>query len=101
MVPIEHFLYLSAFIFCIGLVIIVTKRNLIVVLMGVELLFNAANINLVAFSKHDPELLQGQMFSLFVIVIAAAEAAVALAIIIKVYGFFKTAEIDKINELKG
>lgn len=101
MIPLEHYLLLSAFLFCVGLVIMLTKRNIIVVLMGIELLFNAANINLIAFSQYDAELLQGQVFSLFVIVVAAAEAAIALAIIIQVHRFFKTSNLDEISKLKG
>ena len=101
MIPTEHFLYLAATLFCIGLVAVITKKNAIVVLMGVELMLNAANINLVAFSRFDAFKLQGQIFSLFVIVVAAAEAAVALAIVLKVYSYYKTSELDKVNELKG
>jgi NADH:ubiquinone oxidoreductase subunit K len=101
MVPLEHFLFISAALFCIGLAIVITKKNAIVILMGIELILNAANINLVAFSQYDQVSLKGNMFALFIIVIAAAEAAVALAIVLKVYHYFKTANIDEINELKG
>lgn len=101
MIPTEHFLVLAAVLFCIGLIAVITKRNAIVVLMGVELMLNASNINLVAFSRYDGIQLQGQMFALFVIVVAAAEAAVALAIVLKVYNYYKTSELDKVNELKG
>lgn len=101
MIPTEHFLLLAAVLFCIGLVAVITKRNAIVVLMGVELMLNAANINLIAFSRFDALRLQGQLFALFVIVVAAAEAAVALAIVLKVYSYYKTSELDKVNELKG
>ena len=69
------------------------------VLIGLELMLNAANINWVAFSKYDPLLIQGQMFALFVIVVAAAETAIALAIAFKVYQHFQTAELDKISEV--
>jgi NADH:ubiquinone oxidoreductase subunit K len=101
MIPVAHFMVLATLLFCIGLVAVITKRNAIVVLMGVELMLNAANINLVAFSRYDAGLLQGQLFALFVIVVAAAEAAVALAIVLKVYSYYKTADLDKVNELKG
>lgn len=100
MIPIEHFLFISAALFCIGLIAVITRKNVIVVLMGIELILNAANINLVAFSRYDKDL-QGQMFSLFVIVIAAAEAAVALAIILRVYNYYKTSDLDEVNQLKG
>lgn len=101
MIPTEHFLVLAAILFCIGLIAVITKRNAIVVLMGIELMLNASNINLVAFSRYDGFQLQGQMFTLFVIVVAAAEAAVALAIVLKVYNYYQTSELDKVNELKG
>lgn len=79
----------------------IIKKNAIVILIGIELILNAANINLVAFSWYDPQLLQGQMFSLFVIVVAASEVAVAMAIILRVYHYYKTSEPDAVHELKG
>jgi NADH:ubiquinone oxidoreductase subunit K len=99
MIPLEHYLILSAILFSIGIITVLIKKNAIVVLMGIELMLNAANINLVAFSQYDPVRLQGQMFSLFVIVIAAAEAAIALAIVLKVYSFFKTPVVSEIDQL--
>jgi NADH:ubiquinone oxidoreductase subunit K len=100
MIGIEKFMIISAALFCIGMVIIMTKKNAIVVLMGIELILNAANINLVAFSRYDDQL-QGQMFALFVIVIAASEAAVALAIILNLYNYLKTPDPGKADQLKG
>lgn len=94
------FLLLGAFMFCSGLFVVLTKKNAIMVLIGIELMLNAANLNLVAFSRFDPQGLQGQIFSLFVITIAAAEAAVALAIVVKVYRYFNTSDLDKINDMK-
>ena len=99
--PIEHLLFLGAALFCIGLMVVVTRKNAIAVLIGIELMLNASNINLVAFSHFDPDLLQGQIFALFVITVAAAEAAVGLAIVVKVYQYFQTADLDKLNQLKG
>ena len=99
-IPIEYFLCVSAALFCIGVAVILIKRQAIVVLMGIELMLNAANINLVAFSRHDPGRLQGQLFSLFVIVVSAAEVAVALAIVLKVYHHFNTTHLDEIRQLK-
>ncbi|MBX0334490.1 NADH-quinone oxidoreductase subunit NuoK [Pontibacter sp. HSC-14F20] len=99
--PLEHILLLSAALFTIGILAVITKRHAVVVLMGIELIFNAANLNLVAFSRHDPQLLQGQLFSLFVILVAAAEAAVALAIVLKVYQHFKTANLNEIISKEG
>lgn len=101
MIPLEHFLFISAALFCIGLAIVAMKKNAIVVLMGIELILNAANINLVAFSQYDPQMLRGNMFTLFIIVVAAAEAAVALAIVFQVYRYYRTANIDEVKELKG
>ena len=100
-IPIEHILLLGAVLFCLGLLAVITKRHVIVVLMGIELIFNAANLNLVAFSRFDPDLLQGQVFAIFVMVIAAAETAIALAIILKVYQLFKTVALDELTSLKG
>jgi NADH:ubiquinone oxidoreductase subunit K len=94
-----YYLLTSALLFSIGLALVVVKRNIIVVLMGIELMLNAVNVNLVAFSKNDPSL-QGQIFSLFVIVVAACEAVIDLAIVLKVYEHFKTVNLDEINELK-
>ena len=101
MIPLTHYLILATLLFCIGLAVAITRRNAIAVLIGLELMLNAANINLVAFSRYDGLLLQGQMFALFVIVVAAAEAAVALALVVRVYSFYKVADLDKLNELKG
>lgn len=99
--PIDVLLLLGAALFCIGLAVVVTRKNAIAVLIGIELMLNAANLNLVAFSRFDGDQLQGQIFALFVITVAAAEAAVALAIVVKVYQHFNTADLDQINELKG
>ena len=101
MQPVDSFLFLlvGAALFCIGLTVVLLKRHAIVVLMGVELMLNAVNINLVAFSQYDPNRIQGQMLALFVIVVAAAESAVALAILIQVYRHFRTAQLDELTEL--
>ena len=98
-IPLEHILLLSAELFSLGILAVITKRHAVVVLMGIELIFNAANLNLVAFSRYDATLMQGQLFSLFVMVVAAAEAAVALAIVLRVYQYFKTANLNQINHL--
>ena len=97
--PLSYFLLASALLFSLGLGVVVVKRNAIVVLMGVELMLSAANLNLVAFSRYDPAL-QGQLFGLFVIVVAAAEAVVALAIVLLVYRHFLTVHLDEVSELK-
>ena len=99
-IPIHHYLIVAAALFCIGLAIAITKRHFIGILLGIELMLNAVNINLVAFSRYDPERLSGQLFALFVIVVAAAEVTVALAIILHVYGFFRSVDPDEVDELK-
>ena len=101
MIHIQNYLIISALLFSIGLAVVVTKRNAILILMGIELMLNAVNLNLVAFSQYDPNRLQGQMLALFVMVIAAAEVTVALAIIMKIYDYFKNLDLDGINQLKN
>lgn len=100
MIAIQHYLIISALLFSIGLAVAVTKRNAILILMGIELMLNSVNLNLVAFSQYDPNRLQGQMFALFIMVVAAAEVTVALAIILKIYDYFKNLDLDEINSLK-
>ena len=96
------FLILSAFLFVCGAVCIATKRNAIGVMMGVELVLNAANINFVAFARFNPAFRhEGQIFALMVIVLAAAEAAVALAIILNFYNNHATVDVDQADDLKG
>jgi NADH:ubiquinone oxidoreductase subunit K len=98
----EPFLVLSAFLFACGVVCVATKRNAIGILMGVELILNAANVNFVAFARYNPVFrLEGEVFALMVVVLAAAEAAVALAIILNFYNNHATVDVDKADELKG
>lgn len=94
-------LIVAALLFSIGLAVVVVKRHAIMVLMGVELMLNAANLNLVAFSQYDPGRLQGQMMALFVMVVAAAEAAIALAIVLQVYRHYKTVQLDELHDLNN
>jgi NADH-quinone oxidoreductase subunit K len=96
-----HFLVVGAMLFGLGLMAILSKRNVIMVLMGVELILNSANINLVAFSRFTELSLDGHMIGLFVIIMAAAEAAVALAIVLNIYNRFKTINLDDISLMKG
>ena len=97
---IEHILYLSAFLFSVGMMIIIIKKNAIMVLLGIELLLNAANVNLIAFNQLQPSLFTGQIFTLFVIVVAVCEAAVGLAIVLRVYKHYQTSVLSEISELK-
>ncbi len=97
-----HYLILAAMIFSIGLIVVLTKRHAMGILMGVELMLNAANINLVAFNHFSGSgLMDGQIFAIFIIVIAAAEAAVALAIFLNFYNNFASIDVDRGSELKG
>ncbi|MEO7992220.1 MAG: NADH-quinone oxidoreductase subunit NuoK [Chryseolinea sp.] len=100
MFPLEHFLYLGALLFSVGLIIIITKRNAIMVLLGIELMLNASNLNLVAFNQLNPSTLDGQFFTLFVIIVAVSEAAVGLALVLRVYHDYKTSIPDELHELK-
>lgn len=101
--PLHQYLLLSAMLFCIGLAGALTRRNAIIVLIGIELMLNAANLNFIAFWRFgpNPEALDGVMFVLFSIGLAAAEAAVGLALIISIYRHFKSTGVDEIDELKG
>jgi NADH:ubiquinone oxidoreductase subunit K len=100
MIPSTHFLIIAAFLFSIGIIILIVKRNAIAALMGIELMLNAVNINLVVFSNLNKQI-DGQMFVIFVIVVAVAEAAVGLALLLQVYKSYKTSDLDKITKLKG
>ena len=101
-IGLEHYLILSAILFSIGLYGALTKRNAIVILMCVEIMLNAVNIAMVAFSRFiTPTLLTGQVFTIFIMVVAAAEAAVGLAIIIAIYRSRETVESTDIDLMKG
>lgn len=100
MIPLSQFLFVGAGLFCIGIFMLLTKSNAIQVLIGIELILNAAILNLVAFGKYDRFANTGQTFALFAIVLAAATTAVALAIILNVYRRYKTIDPDKVNHLK-
>jgi NADH:ubiquinone oxidoreductase subunit K len=100
MFPIFHFLIVAAFLFSAGVLIIITKRNTIMMLLGIELLLNASNVNLVAFNQLHRDTVDGQMFALFVIIVAVCEAAVGLAIVLQVYQYFQSSVPDTASELK-
>ena len=99
----QSYLFLSIILFCFGLYGVMTRRNGVAVLMGIELILNSANLNFVAFNRFGglSDALPGQVFALFVIVMAAAEAAVALAIIINLYKTLQTVNVDEASEMKG
>ena len=96
-----HFVILSAFIFSLGLTNVMTRRNAVGLLMGVELILNAASINMVAFAHFNGNALAGQIFTLFIIVLAAAEAAVALAIVVSIYKGYRSIDASKATLLHG
>ncbi|HEY6170248.1 MAG TPA: NADH-quinone oxidoreductase subunit NuoK [Verrucomicrobiae bacterium] len=101
--PLTGYLLLAALLFAIGLAGALMRRNAILVLIGIELMLNAANLNFIAFWRYgpNPEALTGVTFVLFAIAIAAAEAAVGLALIISIYRHYKTTNVNDVNELKG
>jgi NAD(P)H-quinone oxidoreductase subunit 4L len=100
-IGLQHYLILSAILFCIGLYGVFAKRNAVIILMCVELMLNAVNITLVAFSRYVvPAMLTGQVFAIFVIVVAAAEVAVGLAIIFAIYRGLEDIDVSKIDLLK-
>ena len=101
--PLSAYLLLSSFLFAIGLAGALTRRNGIMVLIGIELMLNAANLNFIAFWRFgpDPQAATGLMFALFSIAVAAAEAAVGLALIIAIYRHYKTTNVDQVNSMKG
>ncbi len=100
MINLTDFLIVSAALFCVGVYMIVSKRNAIQILIGIELMLNAAILNLVAFGRYDKINNTGQVFALFAIVLAAATTAVALAIILNVYRRYKTIDPGEINKLR-
>lgn len=95
-----HYLILSVLIFCLGILCMVTKRNAIGILIGVELVLNAANINLVAFSRYQTGAGDGHIFAVFVILLAAAEAAIGIAIFMNFYNTLQTIDVDRGDELR-
>jgi len=99
-VGLTHFLVVSTLLFSMGIYGIVTRKNAIMVLMGVELVLNSANINFIAFTRYGNFGLQGHLIALFVIVLAAAEAAIALAIVLNIYKTLATVNVDEVDSLK-
>jgi NADH-quinone oxidoreductase subunit K len=95
-------LIISAALFCIGLMAVLSRRNAIFILIGIEMMLTAANLNFIAFWRYSPQPQPaGVMFAIFSIAIAAAEAAVGLAFVIAVYRFYKTTQVSKLDKLKG
>lgn len=101
MISLSSYLLVSSMLFTIGLYGIFTRRNAVAILMGIELLLNACNINLIAFNRYNGASLDGHIFAIFVIVLAAAEAVVALAIILNLFKNIGSVDVDVASQLKG
>ena len=101
MIGLGHYLMVSAVLFSLGIMCVLTRKNAVNVLMGIELILNSANLNLVAFSRYSAGNLNGQIFAIFIIMVAAAEAAVALAIVLSMYRIVKSVNLDRADTLKG
>ncbi|MFC5282801.1 NADH-quinone oxidoreductase subunit NuoK [Pedobacter alpinus] len=101
MIPLAHFLFIGATLFSLGLFAVITRKNAIQILMGVELMINASILNMVAFGKYDRIDNTGEIFALFIIVLAAAAVAVALVIIMNLYKRSQTIDPNQSNTLKG
>ena len=100
-VGLTHYLTVSALLFCLGLYAVLTRRNAVAILMGIELMLNASNVNLLAFNKFvAPGALGGQVFALVVITLAACEAGVGLALVMAAYRNLETIHVDEINVMK-
>lgn len=101
MVPLEHFLVVSALLFSIGVYGVLARRNAITILMSVELMLNAVTLNFVAFASYtDPDTFTGVIFAIFVVTVAAAEAGLALAIVLRIFRNLKTSNVDEVDSLK-
>jgi NADH-quinone oxidoreductase subunit K len=95
-----HFVVLGAILFALGLFCVVTRRNAIGILMGIELVLNSANVNYVAFARYGHGGYDGQIFAIFVIMLAAAEAAIGLAIVLGIYQAFETIDVEATDRLR-
>ena len=100
-ISLQHFLVLSLVIFALGMYCVLTRRNAIGILMGLELILNSANINYLAFAYYGGGRYDGQVFAIFVIMLAAAEAVVGLAIVLTIYQNFRTIDVEAIETLNG
>jgi NADH-quinone oxidoreductase subunit K len=100
-IGLTHFLVVSLLVFLMGLFCVLTRRNAIGILMGVELILNSANINYLAFARYSAGGYDGQVFAIFVIMLAAAEAAIGLAIVLGIYQTFHTIDVEATETLRG
>ncbi len=100
-VGLTHFLVLAAILFTLGVVTVVTRRNAVAVLIGIELLLNAAGVNVMAFARYGGHVVTGSAFVLFIIVLAAAEAVVGLALILAIHRRLRSVDLEQTETLKG
>ena len=100
-IGLRHFLFVSLIIFVLGLYCVLTRKNAIGILLGVELILNSANINYIAFSHFSSGNYDGQVFAIFVIMLAAAEAVIGLAIVLGIYQNFSSIDIEAVDSLQG
>jgi len=98
---VQHFVVLSAALFALGLFCVVTRRNALGILMGIELVLNAANVSFVAFGRYTGGGVDGQLFAIFVVMLAAAEAAIGLAIVLGIFRAFETIDVEATDRLRG
>jgi len=101
MIGLQHYLMVSLLVFLLGLYSVVTRRNAIGILMGIELVLNSANINYIAFAHYSSGGYDGQVFAIFVIMLAAAEAAIGLAVVLGIYQTFQTIDVEAAETLRG
>jgi NADH-quinone oxidoreductase subunit K len=101
MIGLTHYLIVSLIVFLLGLFCVLTRRNALGVLMGVELVLNSANINYLAFARYGSGGYDGQVFAIFVVMLAAAEAAIGLAIVLGIYQTFQTIDLEATGTLRG
>lgn len=101
MIGLPHFLFVSLLVFLLGVFCVLTRRNAIGILMGIELVLNSANINYIAFARYGSTAYDGQIFAIFVIMLAAAEAAIGLAIVLGMYQQFQTIDVEAAETLRG
>ena len=100
-IGLQHYLIVGLGLFCLGFFCVLTRRNAIGVLMGVELILNAANVNYIAFSRFGAGSYDGQVYSIFVIMLAAAEAAIGMAIVLGLYRRFRSIDVARLTQLQG
>ena len=101
MVGLQHYIVVSLLLFCLGIFCVLTRKNALGILLGIELILNAANINYVAFNRYGGAAYDGQVFAIFVIMLAAAEATIGLAIVLGIYRGFRTIDVEAMERLRG